>query len=181
MMVKSPYAVCQSDSQGPEMPLAFIPFALLLLPLVEIAVFIFVGSHIGILPTIGLVVLSAICGAVLLRTQGLATLSRLRTELDAGRLPGRELADGAMILAAAILLLTPGFVTDALGFTLMVPAVRTAIWRKLVSQAVVFRSDSGPARGKRGFGEDVIDLETEDFVVHDDTRRDGTNSPWKRG
>jgi UPF0716 protein FxsA len=180
MMVKSPYPVCQMENQDQEMPLAFIPFALLLLPLAEIAVFIFVGSHIGILPTIAIVVLSAVCGALLLRTQGLATLSRLRAELDAGRLPGRELADGVMILAAAVLLITPGFVTDAIGFTLMVPAVRAAIWRKLASRAIVFRTDTRPSHGKQSFDDDVIDLESEEFAVQDDARPTGTSSPWKR-
>lgn len=162
------------------MPLAFVPFLLIVVPLLEIAAFIAVGSRIGILPTIGLVLLSALCGALLLRAQGLATLARLRSELDAGRMPGKELADAIMILAAAILLMTPGFVTDAIGFTLMVPAVRTAIFRRLAARTIVFPSGQGHYREGFAAEKDVIDLGTGEFS---DLENDGTSasrSPWKR-
>lgn len=93
-------------------------------PLLEIAVFIEVGGVIGLWPTLGLVILTAVLGTWQLRSQGLATLTRARTQIDRGALPARELFDGACLLIAGALLLTPGFVTDSVGFLLFVPALR---------------------------------------------------------
>ena len=93
-------------------------------PLVEIAVFVQVGGWIGLWPTLALVVLTAVLGAWQLRAQGLATLLRARDQIDRGALPARELFDGACLLVAGALLLTPGFVTDAVGFLLFLPPVR---------------------------------------------------------
>ena len=96
-------------------------------PLLEIAVFIQVGGAIGLWPTLGLVVLTAILGTWQLRSQGLATLNRARTQIDEGALPTRELFDGACLLVAGALLLTPGFVTDSVGFALFLTPVRNAL------------------------------------------------------
>src|SRR4051812_26878380 len=81
------------------------------LPLLEIVAFVVVGSKIGVLWTIALVISSSIAGSVLLRIQGFGALNRIRTEMAAGRNPGRELAHGFMIIVAGILLVIPGFVT----------------------------------------------------------------------
>ena len=93
-------------------------------PIVEIAVFIEVGGVLGLWPTLGLVVLTAVLGTWQLRAQGLATLMRAREQVERGALPTRELFDGACLLVAGALLLTPGFVTDAAGFLLFFPPVR---------------------------------------------------------
>ena len=93
-------------------------------PLLEIAVFIQIGGWIGLWPTLALVILTAILGTWELRAQGLATLARARAALDAGQVPTLEIFDGACLLIAGALLLTPGFVTDALGILLFIPAVR---------------------------------------------------------
>ena len=93
-------------------------------PLVEIAVFIQVGDVLGLWPTLGLVVLTAVLGTWQLRAQGLATLMRARDQVERGALPTREIFDGACLLVAGALLLTPGFVTDAAGFLLFFPPVR---------------------------------------------------------
>ena len=93
-------------------------------PIVEIAVFIEVGGALGLWPTLGLVVLTAVLGTWQLRAQGLATLMRAREQVERGALPTRELFDGACLLVAGALLLTPGFVTDAAGFLLFFPPVR---------------------------------------------------------
>jgi UPF0716 protein FxsA len=93
-------------------------------PLLEIAVFIQLGGWIGLWPTLALVVLSAMLGTWQLRAQGLATLARARAAIDAGQVPTLEIFDGACLLVAGALLLTPGFVTDTLGLLLFVPAVR---------------------------------------------------------
>jgi UPF0716 protein FxsA len=96
----------------------------LLVPLIEIYVLIQVGGVIGALWTVILVVVTALLGAGLLRYQGLTTLARVRNRLDVGELPAEELIEGIFLLVAGALLLTPGFVTDAAGFSLLVPALR---------------------------------------------------------
>ncbi|MEM7188501.1 MAG: FxsA family protein [Pseudomonadota bacterium] len=102
---------------------------LLAVPIIEIALFIEVGGWIGTWPTIAIVVLTALAGTILLRQQGLSALQGFQQRLAEGENPGRLLAEGAMILIAGALLLTPGFFTDAVGFALLMPPVRTALWR----------------------------------------------------
>ncbi len=102
----------------------FLLAAFIGVPIVEIAVFIEVGGVLGLWPTLGLVVLTAVLGTWQLRAQGLATLLRAREQVERGALPTRELFDGACLLVAGALLLTPGFVTDAAGFLLFFPPVR---------------------------------------------------------
>ena len=116
---------------------------LVVVPLAEIYVLIQVGSVAGALTTIGLVVLTAVVGAGLMRAQGLATLLRARAALARGEIPALELMEGAVILVAGALLLTPGFLTDAAGFACLVPAVR----RRLVLAAGWRPAGPRPARG----------------------------------
>jgi UPF0716 protein FxsA len=101
--------------------------AFIAVPLVEIAVFIQVGGWIGLWPTLAIVVLTAIAGTALLRSQGLATAQRARQQMDRGVLPAREMFDGICLVFAGALLLTPGFVTDAVGLLLFVQPVRDAL------------------------------------------------------
>ncbi|MBC8131133.1 MAG: FxsA family protein, partial [Rhizobiaceae bacterium] len=119
------------------MPLALLPLMLLVVPILEITVFILVGNAIGLWPTLGLVVGSAILGVLLLRRQGLSTLMRIQAETQAGRMPGRELVHGLMIVVAGVLLLTPGLVTDAIGYLLFIPQVRDLGWRFLRGRVAV--------------------------------------------
>ena len=101
--------------------------AFILVPLIEIGLFIEIGGWLGLWPTLGLIVLTAIVGTALLRHQGLATLRRAQSQLDAGHLPAKELFDGVCLLVAGLLLLTPGFFTDAVGFALLLPPLRAAL------------------------------------------------------
>lgn len=150
---------------------------LIALPIVEIATFVIVGSRIGVLWTIALVVLASIAGMALLRIQGFEVLTRIRRELDAGRSPGRELAHGVMIMLAGILLLIPGFVTDVLGLLLFIPPVRDLAWRLLRRRIVVtsFGTGFGSFRATRPDGK-TIDLDTRDF-----SRTPDPKSPWRIG
>ena len=109
------------------------------IPIAEIAVFIYVGEEIGLWPTLGIVVVTAIAGTGLLRRQGLATLFKVQEEMEAGRVPLREMFDGACLLFAGALLLTPGFITDAMGFLLFLPPVRSMVMAVL---AAVFANRS---------------------------------------
>ncbi len=105
--------------------LLFVLF--IVVPIVELAVIIQVGQAIGALNTIGLLILIGVVGAWLAKREGLAVYRRFRRQVEAGVVPGREIADGFMILLAGALLLTPGFVTDVLGILLLLPPVRAAI------------------------------------------------------
>lgn len=94
------------------------------MPLVEMALLIWVGGRLGILPTLAVVILTGIAGATLVKRQGLAVWYAARQRLAAGGIPARELAHGAMLLVAGAFLLTPGFITDVVGFALLVPRIR---------------------------------------------------------
>ena len=103
-------------------PFLFLLF--LCIPLVEIAVFIEIGGLLGLWPTIGIVVLTAMLGAMLFRIQGLATLRQAQANLETNVFPAREVFDGLCLLVAGTLLITPGFATDSLGFLLFFPPFR---------------------------------------------------------
>lgn len=139
-----------------------ILLAILVVPIVEIAVFIQVGGVIGVWPTIALTLLTAAVGAALLRFEGLATLARARVTLAAGEPPVAEMLDGMCILVAGALLLTPGFVTDAIGLTLFIPAVRRwvrrALWRGFERSGHIHVWGAGP-RGPNGSGSPTIEGE----------------------
>lgn len=134
----------------------------LVVPLIEIALFIQVGGLIGLWPTLGIVILTAVAGSWLVRSQGLSELSRLRGSLSDLRDPTEPLAHGAMILFAGALLLTPGFFTDAVGLALLAPPVRRAVLRHLRSRITVASFDYGtPPPDRRP---DIIDADWEDVT-----------------
>jgi len=109
------------------MPFVFLAF--ILVPVAEIAVFIEVGGVIGLWATIGIVILTAIVGTSLLRSQGLAAFGRAQAAMSEGRLPVEEVIHGFCLVIAGALLLTPGFLTDIAGFLLFVPPVRLMLAR----------------------------------------------------
>jgi UPF0716 protein FxsA len=161
------------------MRLSLIPAFVLLLPLAEIAGFVLVGKAIGVWATLGLVVLSTVLGAVLLRAQGLSILQRMSTVSRQGGVPGRELVHGAMVVVAAFLLLLPGFITDVFGLLLFIPGVRELAW-KFLSRRIIILGSSPAFNRSRGAppeqpkdGSPVVDLDADDF-------RRGPNgrSPW---
>ena len=99
--------------------------AFTIIPVSEIYILVAIGGQIGILPSIGLVILTGIVGASLARSQGLQTLGRIRDSFQQGVVPGEELLNALLIAIAGIVLLTPGFLTDAAGLFLLIPATRT--------------------------------------------------------
>ncbi|MBX3584084.1 MAG: membrane protein FxsA [Rhizobiaceae bacterium] len=164
------------------MRIPFISIFLLALPFLEIAGFILVGRQIGVLATLGLVIGAAVAGAALLRIQGLGTMERVRREMDAGRDPSRQLANGAMMVVSAILLLIPGFVTDLLGLALLLPPVRHLAWRFLQKRIVVVSQGfSGFSSERRSRGQ-TIDLDIDEYSRDPDSDEDtrSTDSPWRR-
>ena len=146
------------------MPLILIPILLLLVPAVEIAVFIKVGQVIGAWKVLALVFLSAILGVALLRYQSIGVIRRLDRDLKQGRTPDAGLFDGFLIVVGGVLLIVPGFVTDVIGLLLMIPFVRRLVRNFLKSRVTVrgFGSYRGGFRRHRR-EEDVVDLSAEDF------------------
>lgn len=100
----------------------------------ELAVFILVESRIGLLNALIIAVITAIVGSSLVRRAGLSVLGDMRRRTSAGQVPGRELSHGAAILVAGALLISPGFLTDVIGFTLLIPGVRDAIHRQITKR-----------------------------------------------
>ncbi|OHB33548.1 MAG: membrane protein FxsA [Desulfuromonadaceae bacterium GWC2_58_13] len=117
----------------------------IIVPVTELIILLKVGALIGAAPTIALILLTGIAGAYLARTQGLDLVQRIQSELNQGRVPTEELLDGAMILVGGILLLTPGFLTDLFGFTLLVPATR-ALMKNFVRTWMKHYVDKGQIR-----------------------------------
>jgi len=99
----------------------------LVVPIVEIVLFYYLGSAIGIWPTIAIVVATAVIGSYFVSQQGRFVWERIKMSLAQGEMPIASVVHGAMILVAGALLLTPGFLTDLVGFALLVPGVREAI------------------------------------------------------
>ncbi|MEX4005962.1 FxsA family protein [Neoaquamicrobium sediminum] len=149
------------------MAFPFIPLLLLALPLAEIAVFVMVGSEIGALATVGLVIATTILGSILLRVQGFGILTRIRETMDAGGSPGRDLVHGVMVLLAGVLLFLPGFVTDALGFLLFIPPIRDLGWRLIRSRITIVTAAAGPGGFRRPGRGRTIDLDEDDFARDD--------------
>jgi UPF0716 protein FxsA len=160
------------------MPLTLLPFVLLIVPILEIGVFIVVGGEIGALWTIALVLLTAVLGSILLRIEGFRTFAKIREKLNSGQIPGEELAKGAMILVAGALLLTPGFITDGIGFALFIPAIRKLIWLFLAKR-ITTHTMSAPGssafadRADNNQNPDIVDLDPDDFQ-----EQPNESSPW---
>ncbi|PIE44140.1 MAG: exlusion protein FxsA [Gammaproteobacteria bacterium] len=166
------------------MPVFFILF--IVIPVAEIAVLINVGKVIGAWYTVLLIFLTAIIGASLLKRQGLATLLRANRKLNSGEIPAKEMFEGFLLALGGAFLLTPGFITDAIGFSLVIPQIRS-VWvgylaKKVIvsgkmgsgqSQSFYYRSDHGfgtqqPSSDRSGFGSDIIEGEYQDVSTRQD-------------
>lgn len=108
-------------------PLLLVLF--IAVPIAEIAVFLAVGERLGIVPTLVIVVATAVVGSTMVARQGSGAIRDIQLAVGRGQMPGKELAHGAMILVSAVLLITPGFLTDIIGFLLLLPPVREALRR----------------------------------------------------
>lgn len=162
------------------MRISLLPLFVLALPLLEIAGFVVVGRQIGALATVGLVLASAVAGGLLLRHQGFGVMARVRAEMEAGHDPSRQLAHGAMIVLAAVLLIIPGFITDIFGILLFLPPVRDFAWRRLKGRIVMATSFGGGGFRARERGK-VIDLDDDDYSrQNEDGRGADPDSPWRR-
>ena len=115
----------------------FLFLLFVVMPVVEMWLLITVGTEIGAMATIGLVLLTAVVGAKLLREQGFATLWRGQRKLEEGKLPAQEIVEGIILAVSGALLLTPGFITDVIGFAGLIPPIRALFVSRLISKMVV--------------------------------------------
>ena len=138
-----------------------ILLALFCMPFIEMALFIRIEDLVGFWPTLAAILVTAAVGAAMLRRQGFGTLLRARAMLERNEVPLREMFDGVCLFVAAALLLTPGFLTDAVGFLLLIPAVRTLIG-VLILARLRARADM-----RRGRGDVVIEGDYRDDTPAD--------------
>jgi len=144
----------------------------LCIPLIELGLLILVSQHTGLPFTIALVLITGLLGASLSRSQGLKAWNSVQTELRSGRMPSDSLFDGLMILLAGAFLITPGILTDLVGFSLLTPPFRRILQRYLMKRIGVNLSIQTPSANWTGTSQqtrqpddDVIDVE---FQEHDD-------------
>jgi UPF0716 protein FxsA len=141
----------------------------------EILLFIEVGGLIGVWPTLGSILGTALLGGLILRHQGLATLSRARAQIERHEMPVAEMLDGMALLVTALLLLTPGYITDALGFVLLVPPLRHFVLRRAmrlleVRIATARGAGFGAANDDRVIDGDFTDVTPDKPDAGDDDR-----------
>ena len=158
----------------------YLFLAFVLVPIIEIALFIQVGGAIGLLPTLLIVVLTAILGTWLVRNQGQMALGQLRNSFNRLSDPTEPLAHGAMILFAGALLLTPGFFTDAVGFALLVPRVRMAVFNYVRARVTVAQFHMG-GQNYTPFDKGRDDIIDGDFHEVDPDRPRSEPSKWVDG
>ncbi len=144
--------------------------AFILVPLIEIGLFIQVGGAIGLWPTLLVVVLTAMLGTWLVRAQGAVAMGQLRGSFSQQTDPTEPLAHGAMILIAGVLLLTPGFFTDALGFALLTPPFRRAAFAYLRRRINVQTFSTGPQGTQRADDPTTIEGDYHEISPSDERR-----------
>jgi len=131
--------------------MALLVLIFIVLPIAELYVIIKVGEAIGVLPTIALLILDAFLGVALWRSQGRAAWRRFNQALAEGRIPAREVFDGAMVILGGAFLITPGFITDVIGILLLAPPTR-AIFRGLVARMARRRAAFRIHTARWGYG-----------------------------
>lgn len=158
-------------------------FAFILIPVIELGILIEVGSNIGAWSTIGLVLLTAVAGSFLIRWQGFGLIGRIQSQMQNKTPPVQEMVDGAALLIAGMCLLTPGFVTDAFGFILLIPGLRVLIAKRIISrvkfQSAGFSMNENTGR-MNAEHDDIIDIPAEDItdISTDSENNEPKQSPW---
>jgi UPF0716 protein FxsA len=138
-------------------------------PVIELLLFMFLGSKIGIAPTLLIIIITGALGAYLTKSQGLKALNKYREATSQGHLPHEAVLEGLMILVAGAVLLTPGFLTDAIGFSLLVPSIRAAVRGVLAAYlkgkvTIVGQNMGAPAASRGPQGVINIDAEVIDIT-----------------
>lgn len=152
---------------------SILPFLLIAWPIAEIAALVWVGGHLGVLNTIGLVLLAAFGGLALFRYVGFGLLRRVQAELSGGRMPAGTMLEGFVVLLAGVLLILPGFLSDVLAFLLLFAPVRRLIIAAVAARLTVSTVSQGRDRSRN---DGVVDLDEGEWESHRDD-----NSPWAGG
>lgn len=135
--------------------LRFLFLAFLIVPIIEIGIFIVLGQTIGLWPTLAGIVVTALIGSAVIRSQGISLINEIRQMTSRGQLPARQIADGFMLAISGALLMTPGYFTDLIGFLLLVPAFRLAIFDFLKTRiGAVGGFSMGQSFSSGGFSQD---------------------------
>jgi UPF0716 protein FxsA len=141
----------------------FLIVLFIVVPIAELALLIQVGSWIGFWPTLALLVLDAVLGSMLMRSQGRAAWRRFNIAIAEGRAPTREALDGVLVIFGGALLLTPGFITDIFGLIFLIPPTRVLVRRLLVRRATLRMMRVATPPGRDGRPRDVdgtaVDIE----------------------
>lgn len=160
-----------TDETGIAMRLSpYLPLLLIAWPIAEIATFVWVGGYLGVINTIGLVLLAAFGGLALFRYVGFGLLRRVQAELAGGRMPAGTMLESLIVLIAGLLLILPGFLSDVLAFLLLFAPVRRFIITAIAARLTVSTVSSGYGRRKE---EGVVDLDEDEWES-----RGGGDSPW---
>lgn len=125
----------------------------IIVPIIELVLFMVVGRSLGIKPTLAMILLTGFLGAVLTKSQGGQAIANFRTAMASGQMPHREIVDGLLILIAGAVLLTPGFLTDAIGFALLIPSARALIRGRIanrLAKSMPMQVDGQPAPAHEG-------------------------------
>ena len=154
----------------------FLLFAIL--PIVEIAILINVGEQIGGWYTVAIVILTAFFGARLVRQQGLSTLSQAQHKMQTGTMPEQEMAEGLLLVIAGVLLVTPGFVTDGIGFLLSLPMTRPLIAKSLLKNLSV-KMVNPSFQGNFHHQQQQTHSQSEDIIEGEFERIDKTSTTFK--
>ena len=141
-----------------------MPFFIIfiIIPFLELMIFAAVSDHIGIVTALGLAFLTAITGGAIVKHQGLNTIAQARSSMNRGTLPTTALFDGLCLVAAGALLITPGFLTDVVGFSLLIPSLRNAL-RHLIKTHTTWHAHTQNPQN-RSHDDTIIDIEYEDIT-----------------
>lgn len=146
------------------------PLLFIIIPVIEIYLLITVGGYIGAFWTVMLVIATAVIGVNLLRYQGLATLGRAQKSMAQGMMPAMEMMEGLCLAVGGALLITPGFITDSIGFICLIPATRRALIRYILAKSTM---KMGGIHTQQGFYRSLHEGQSQ---VHDDTRPNVSSS-----
>ncbi|WP_415896707.1 FxsA family protein [Neptuniibacter sp. QD72_48] len=149
----------------------FLFLLFIIIPIVEITVLINVGEAIGAWNTVGLVLLSAFIGVNMLRYQGLSTLARAQQRAQNGEIPGQEMVEGIVLAVGGALLVTPGFVTDVIGFSCLLPFTRKAFAKALFSRFSVIAMQQQHQSSAQFYANDPFQHQSQTHQNHEQQDR----------
>jgi len=150
----------------------FFLFLFVLIPVVELYFMLQVGDSVGAFNTVLLVVLTAVIGGFLVRVQGFSTLLRVREQMEHGQMPALEIIEGSILLVCGVMLLLPGFVTDSLGFVLLIPPVRKAFVIWMLKHKKVIRTEQNTYEGDVHYDHDERSRRTTRVIDADSWKED---------